>query len=55
MTSRSLLGVVLAGTALVVAWLAFGPRTPAAWTDADLAVLRSLSIDSLPEPAARPI
>jgi cytochrome c peroxidase len=30
------------------AWYQFGPRTPAPWTEADLIVLRSLSLDSLP-------
>lgn len=35
-------------TAMIAGWWMFGPRSPAAWTEADLAILRSLSIDNLP-------
>jgi len=40
-------GLAIAGL-LVAAWWQFGPRQPAAWTDADIAVLESLSLTSLP-------
>ena len=36
------------GVLLVLAWQQFGPRSPAAWTEADLKLMASLSIDSLP-------
>ena len=43
-------GIVFAVLLLgVIAWWQFGPRSPAPWTDADMAVLRSLSLDSLPD------
>ena len=35
-------------TLLATGWWYFGPRTPATWTEADLALLQSLSIDNLP-------
>lgn len=42
-------GAVAAATALLTAgWWQFGPAMPRSWTAADLAVLRSMSIDSLP-------
>ena len=47
-------GVLLVVSVLAACWWAFGPRIPAAWTEADLAVLRSLSIDSLPSLPADP-
>jgi len=40
--------VAVAGVLLVLAWQQFGPRSPATWTEADLKLLASLSIDSLP-------
>ena len=33
---------------LAIAWWNYGPRFPSGWTDAELAVLQSLSIDALP-------
>ena len=45
---------VLALAIIAAGWWMFGPRSPAAWTDADLEVLRSLSIDSLPSLPADP-
>jgi len=39
-----LIACMLAGAA----WWQFGPRAPVPWTDADIAFLSSLSIDSLP-------
>ena len=47
--SFALLASVLAGT-----WWQYGPRDPAEWTQADLSVLRSLAIDSLPPLPADP-
>jgi len=42
-------GAAVAVIALVAAgWWFIGPRTPATWTEADLALLQSLSIDNLP-------
>ena len=43
-TAVALAVFVLAGAA----WWQFGPRAPSTWTDADIAFLRRLSIDSLP-------
>ena len=40
-------GILAAVAVLALAWWNFGPQSPATWTDADLAALRSLSIDSL--------
>jgi cytochrome c peroxidase len=39
---------------IAAGWWMFGPRSPAGWTETDLAILRSLSIDSLPPLAADP-
>lgn len=39
---------IAVGVLLAITWWSYGPRSPAAWSDADLAMLRSLSIDSLP-------
>ena len=48
-------GAVLAASILVAAgWWQFGPQEPANWTEADLAVLQSLSLDSLPPLAPDP-
>ena len=42
-------GVTAAAVALLAAgWWQYGARTPRPWTDADIALLRSLSIDALP-------
>ena len=47
--------VTVAVIALLAAgWWMFGPRSPSDWTEAELAILRSLSIDSLPPLAADP-
>jgi cytochrome c peroxidase len=45
---RRILGAVVVVIVVTAGWITVGPRTPADWTDADLAVLQSLSIDSLP-------
>jgi cytochrome c peroxidase len=42
-------GALIAALALLAAgWWSYGPRSPASWSEADLATLQSLSIDSLP-------
>jgi cytochrome c peroxidase len=46
--SRRTLSAVVAVILAAFAWYEFGPRSPGSWTEADLAVLQSLSIDSLP-------
>jgi len=46
---NSVFGVILVAViALGFAWWQFGPRYPHAWSTADVAVLASLSLDSLP-------
>jgi cytochrome c peroxidase len=45
---RQIVGALLAAALLAWGWWSFGPRTPAAWSDQDLIILQSLSIDSLP-------
>lgn len=42
------ISTIVAVILLASAWWSYGPRTPAPWTEADLSVLRSLSLDSLP-------
>lgn len=47
-------GAVIAVSLLAFLWWSYGPRSPAPWTEQDLAVLQSLSIDSLPPLPADP-
>ena len=48
-------GAALAAAILVaVGWWQFGPQKPAAWTEADLVTLQSLSLDNLPPLAPDP-
>ena len=48
-------GAALAAAILVAAgWWQFGPQEPAAWTEADLETLQSLSLDKLPPLAPDP-
>ena len=51
---RRILITIGAVLAAAFAWYELGPRSPARWTEADLAVLQSLSIDSLPPLPADP-
>ncbi|MDH3441415.1 MAG: cytochrome-c peroxidase, partial [Gammaproteobacteria bacterium] len=54
-SGRSTIGVAIAVIAVLgFAWWQFGPRYPHAWSDADLRMLASLSIDSLPPLPADP-
>ena len=46
--SRNVSAFACLAAVLVAAWWFYGPRWPAAWSEADLAVLGSLSLDSLP-------
>ena len=50
----SRLVAIAAVVAIAAGWWFYGPRSPAAWTDADIALLESLSIDSLPPPPPAP-
>ena len=45
---RTRIGATVAVVAVLIAWWEFGPRTPSDWSEADLDIIRSLSIDSLP-------
>jgi len=40
--------IIAVVTLLATGWWFFGPRTPATWTEPNLALLQSLSIDNLP-------
>jgi len=51
---RKMFGVLIATSVALWGWWSYGPRTPATWTEADLSVLRSLSLDSLPPLPADP-
>ena len=51
---RTFTGALIAAALLVMLWWSFGPRSPAQWTEQDLAMLQSLSIDSLPPLPADP-
>ena len=51
---RTIAGGLAAVILLGVAWWQFGPRQPAAWSDADIDVLRSLSLANLPPLPADP-
>ncbi len=51
---RKMFGLLIVAFVALWVWWSYGPRTPATWTSADLSVLRSLSLDSLPALPADP-
>lgn len=52
--NRNRIVAIIAIALAASAWWQFGPRSPAAWADADLVVLRSLSLNNLPPIPADP-
>lgn len=46
--NRNKIVAVIAVALAATAWWQFGPRNPAAWTESDLVVLQSLSLENLP-------
>ncbi|MGI9203963.1 MAG: cytochrome-c peroxidase [Woeseiaceae bacterium] len=50
---RKIAAVIAVALAASV-WWQFGPRSPAAWTDSDIFILQSLSLDNLPALPADP-